>query len=136
MKDKQDEACWLSVASSPSCFSLVNMKVVVQVEASLLANVFRFTRLISLSTRLLLCIFGRILQGCPSATWHADLTPKTRIDDIKLKFCQQNGLSPGSCVLSSKGVLLKDQPKVCHVNVEHTPLAEIYTVHESSTGMC
>ncbi|KAL0030823.1 hypothetical protein WJX77_008253 [Trebouxia sp. C0004] len=50
-------------------------------------------------------------EKCPNATWHADLTPNTRIDDIKLKFCQQNGLSPGTCVLSSKGVLLKDQPK-------------------------
>ncbi|KAL0051531.1 hypothetical protein WJX82_009417 [Trebouxia sp. C0006] len=47
----------------------------------------------------------------PHATWQADLTPDTKIDDIKLEFCQRNGLSPESCVLSSKGALLADQPK-------------------------
>lgn len=38
---------------SPSCFSVVNMKVIVQAEASFIAVVFRFKRLTSLSTRLL-----------------------------------------------------------------------------------
>ncbi|DBA71079.1 TPA: hypothetical protein ACH3X2_011500 [Trebouxia sp. C0005] len=51
------------------------------------------------------------VEKCPDATWQADLTPDTKIDDIKLNFCQHNGLSPETCVLSSKGTLLKDQPK-------------------------
>ena len=93
------------------------MKVVVQVEVSFLAIVFRSTRLISLSTGLLWSHLCCVLQKCPDATWQADLTPDTKIDDIKLNFCQHNGLSPETCVLSSKGTLLKDQPKVCHFNV-------------------
>ena len=75
------------------------------------------------------------MQRCPNATWQADLTPDTKIDDIKLDFCQRNGLSPGTCVLSSKGALLKDQPKVCHFNVELSSLAEIYTACKVSTDM-
>ena len=61
--------------------------------------------------------------------------PDTKIDDIKLEFCQQNGLSPETCVLSSKGALLKDQPKVCHFNVELISLAEIHTASKISTDM-
>ena len=51
MNDKQVEACWLPIASSSSSFALVNMRVVVQAEASFIAAVFRFKSLISLSTR-------------------------------------------------------------------------------------
>ncbi len=111
------------------------MKVVVQVEASFFAVAFRFTRLISLSTRLLWQHLCCVLQKCPNATWQDDLTPDTKIDDIKLEFCQQNGLSPETCVLYSKGALLKDQPKVCHFSVELISLAEIHTASKISADM-
>ncbi len=112
---------------SPSCFSIGNMKVVVLAEASFLAIGFRSIRLISLSTRLLCQHLCCVLQKCPIATWQADVTPDTQIDDIKLDFCQQNGLSLETCVLSSKGALLKDQPKVCLFNVESSLLAKMNT---------
>ena len=86
------------------------MKVVVQAEASFIPAVFRFKSLISLSTRPLSCILYPVLQNCPNVTWHAELAANARIDDIKLKFCEQHGLSPGTCVLFSKGAVLKDQP--------------------------
>ncbi|KAL0051098.1 hypothetical protein WJX82_001855 [Trebouxia sp. C0006] len=52
-----------------------------------------------------------MFEKCPNATLQDDLTPDTKIDDVKLEFCQRNGLSPETCVLSSKGALHKDQPK-------------------------